>query len=112
MRPGGVVLLLPHVEGGQAGERDGVIEQLPAQAAVEPLDFSGGGRRPRRGEPVLPGTQGEHDGVTHYEHLDTGVPGTLECGDARGVRRDAHADGAARGGERHVASVMWQAWLP
>ena len=34
---------------------------------------------------LLPDTQGEHDGVTHYEYLDTGIPGTLECGDARGV---------------------------
>jgi hypothetical protein len=33
----------------------------------------------------MPDIQGEHDGVTHYEHLDTGVPGTLECGDVLGV---------------------------
>jgi hypothetical protein len=56
---------------------------------------------------VLPDTQGEHDGVTHYEHLDTGVPGTLECGDARGVAAMLTPTALLA-----VASVMWQAWLP
>jgi hypothetical protein len=48
MRPGGVVLLPPGIDrrlgGGQVRERDRVIEQLAAQAAVEPLDLAGGGR--------------------------------------------------------------------
>jgi hypothetical protein len=56
MRPSGVVLLPPRVHrslgGGQVGERDGVIQQLPAQAAMEPLHLPGGGRGPRRSEPV------------------------------------------------------------
>jgi hypothetical protein len=56
---------------------------------------------------LLPDTQGEHDGVTHYEHLDTGVPGTLECGDARGVAGMLTPTALLA-----VASVMWQAWLP
>jgi len=56
---------------------------------------------------VLPDTQGEHDGVTHYEHLDTGIPGTLECGDARGVAGMLTPTALFA-----VASVMWQAWLP
>jgi hypothetical protein len=56
---------------------------------------------------VLPDTQGEHDGVTRYEHLDMGVPGTLECGDARGV-----AGMPTPAALLAVASVMWQAWLP
>jgi hypothetical protein len=56
---------------------------------------------------VLPDTQDEHDGVTHYEHLDTGVPGTLECGDARGV-----AGMLTPAALLAVASVMRQAWLP
>jgi len=56
---------------------------------------------------VLPDTQGEHDAVTHYEHLDTGVPGTLECGDARGVAGMLTPTALLA-----VASVMRQAWLP
>jgi hypothetical protein len=56
---------------------------------------------------VLPDTQDEHDGVTHHEHLDTGVPGTLACGDARGV-----AGMLTPAALLAVASVMWQAWLP
>jgi hypothetical protein len=56
---------------------------------------------------LLPDTQGEHDGVTHYEHLDTGIPGTLECGDARGVAGMLTPTALFA-----VASVMWQAWLP
>jgi hypothetical protein len=56
---------------------------------------------------MLPDTQGEHDGVTHHEHLDTGVPGTLECGDARGVAGMLTPTALLA-----VASVMWQAWLP
>jgi hypothetical protein len=54
----------------------------------------------------MPDTQGEHGGVTHYEHLDTGVPGTLECGDARGVAGMLTPTALLA-----VASVMWQAWL-
>jgi hypothetical protein len=56
---------------------------------------------------LLPDTQDEHDGVTHHEHLDTGVPGTLACGDARGV-----AGMLTPAALLAVASVMWQAWLP
>jgi 2-polyprenyl-6-methoxyphenol hydroxylase-like FAD-dependent oxidoreductase len=56
---------------------------------------------------MLPDTRGEHDGVTHHEHLDTGVPGTLECGDARGVAGMLTPTALLA-----VASVMWQAWLP
>jgi len=33
----------------------------------------------------LPDIQDEHGGVTHDEHLETGIPGARECGDARGV---------------------------
>jgi hypothetical protein len=53
----------------------------------------------------MPDIQGEHDGVTRYEHLDTGVPGTLECGDARGVAGMLTPTTLLA-----VASVMWQAW--
>jgi hypothetical protein len=52
----------------------------------------------------MPDIQGEHDGVTHYEHLDTGVPGTLECGAGRGVARMLTPTALLA-----VASVMWQA---
>jgi hypothetical protein len=62
---------------------------------------------PQAIRPLLPDTQGEHDGVTHYEHLDTGIPGTLECGDARGVAGMPTPTALLT-----VASVMWQAWLP
>ena len=34
---------------------------------------------------LLSDTQDEHGGVTEHEHLETGIPGVLECGDARGV---------------------------
>jgi len=56
---------------------------------------------------LLPDTQGEHDGVTYYEHLDTDIPGTLECGDARDVAGMLTPTALLA-----VASVMWQAWLP
>ena len=48
MRPGRVVLADPRIDcglrGGQVRERDRVIEQLAAQAAVEPLDLARGRR--------------------------------------------------------------------
>jgi hypothetical protein len=52
----------------------------------------------------MPDIQGEHDGVTHYEHLDTDVPGTLEYGDARGA-----AGMLTPMALLAVASVIWQA---
>jgi hypothetical protein len=56
MRPGRVVLVHPGVHrglrGGQVRERDRVIEQLAAQAPVEPLDLPGGRRGPGLGQPV------------------------------------------------------------
>jgi len=34
---------------------------------------------------VLRDTQDEHGGVTQHEHVETGISGGRECGDARGV---------------------------
>jgi len=33
----------------------------------------------------LPDTQDERGGVSQHEHLETGIPGARERGDARGV---------------------------
>ena len=56
MRPPGVVLAYPRVDRGlrrgQVRERHRVIQQLPAQAQVEPLDLPGRCRRPRLRQPV------------------------------------------------------------
>jgi hypothetical protein len=56
---------------------------------------------------VLPDIHGEHGGVAQHEHLETGISGGRECGDAHGV-----AGMLTLAALLAVASVMWQAWLP
>jgi hypothetical protein len=57
VRPGGVVVLDPLVEGLlgrlQAGERCLVAEEFRAQAAVKPLDLAGRGETARLGQQML-----------------------------------------------------------
>ena len=45
--------------------------------------------------------------AVNVTYLDTGVPGSLECGDARGVAGVLTPTALLA-----VASDMWQAWLP
>jgi len=56
MRPDGVVLGYPRIDRGlrrgQVSERDGLVEQLAAQAEVGPFHLPGRGRVPGLGQPV------------------------------------------------------------
>jgi hypothetical protein len=54
----------------------------------------------------LPDIHDEHGGVALHEHLETGISGGRECGDAHGV-----AGMLTPTALLVVASVMWQAWL-
>jgi hypothetical protein len=89
------------LRGGQRLERRHVIEQLPAQGLVPPLDLPGRGRRPGPGEPlgdaVLPADPLE-------QHLDRLRPG-MPAGELLPVvRQDLERDPVAahRGGERRA----------
>jgi hypothetical protein len=60
-----------------------------------------------KSHPLLPDIHGEHGGVAQHEHLETGISGGRECGDAHGVAGMLTPTTLLA-----VASVMWQAWLP
>ena len=102
---GRVVLYSAHprvdrgLRGGQVRERDRVVEQLPAQAAVEPLDLPGRGRRPRLGQPV-------DDPVVPADPVEQHLPALAEpVGELLAVVGEhlpGHPERAQRGGERQA----------
>ena len=103
MRPSGVVLAHPSVDdslrGSQVRERHGVIEELAAQAAVEPLDLARGGGMAGLGQPV-------NDPVVPADPVEQHLPALPETISKLLAIVSEHLPGhpelAQRGGERQA----------